>query len=357
MGYSLAFHRGTASVRIWPIKRRVQNFYKFQLVSTSCKPEVHEVFLLQTLSHPYIVAYRDSFLIEGASASLSAALRKEHSLPHRPAAGEHFGDCDGVTVSGGCCHSDTRNCHVLQVLRRRRCSQSYQGSFSVPAGRARCRSATAGQSKGRCPLFGGVRVSVHDAVSRACEARCPERQIMTWFVQLCLALQYSRPQRLVYGMRVAVRRKCACQVHPFREGIASRLENFQHLLDRRSPKPVLSPVGLGASEPKSSDSVSVRWLGHQARRLWHLTCAGRHHRGKFKNIHLFPGGAVRLLSAGRCHYCRNVVLREMHSSEEMHRFLSVTDLGHTTCLPKFVEASRITGNPTSGLSPRLEWPP
>ncbi|CAE8657634.1 unnamed protein product [Polarella glacialis] len=56
-----------------------------------------EVFLLQTLNHPYIVAYRDSFLIEGANTLVivmeycdSGDLRK--AIKEKAKAGEHFAE-------------------------------------------------------------------------------------------------------------------------------------------------------------------------------------------------------------------------------------------------------------------------
>ena len=108
-------------------------------------------------------------------------------------------------------------------------------------------------------------------------------------------------------------------------------------------------------------SRSVRWLGHQAWRLWHLTCAGRHHRGKLNKIRYRIRLCPRHDSVSIVWQAAVTIVGTLCSQkcthQKMHRFLSATDLGHTTCLPKFVEASRITGNPTSGLSPRLVWPP
>merc|ERR1719265_704879 len=56
-----------------------------------------EVFLLQTLSNPYIVAYRDSFLIEGANTLVIVMefcdrgdLRK--AIKEKSKAGEHFAE-------------------------------------------------------------------------------------------------------------------------------------------------------------------------------------------------------------------------------------------------------------------------
>lgn len=80
-----------------------------------------EVFLLQTLSHPYIVAYRDSFLVEGANTLVivmeycdSGDLRK--AIKEKAKSGDHF----------------------------------------------------------------------------------PEEQVMTWFVQLCLALQYIHSEKVLH---------------------------------------------------------------------------------------------------------------------------------------------------------------
>jgi len=80
-----------------------------------------EVFLLQTLSHPYIVAYRDSFLIDGANTLVIVMEYCDHgdlrkAIKEKSKAGEHF----------------------------------------------------------------------------------PEEQIMTWFVQLCLALQYIHSEKVLH---------------------------------------------------------------------------------------------------------------------------------------------------------------
>ena len=59
-----------------------------------------QVFLLQTLSHPYIVAYRDSFLIEGVCDSVVHIDGQYPRVTKFPGLGEHLGDRDGVTHSG-----------------------------------------------------------------------------------------------------------------------------------------------------------------------------------------------------------------------------------------------------------------
>ena len=50
--------------RTWRTRRLAVKNIRF-IRSIQCKKKRIQVFLLQTLSHPYIVAYRDSFLIEG----------------------------------------------------------------------------------------------------------------------------------------------------------------------------------------------------------------------------------------------------------------------------------------------------
>ncbi|CAK9099494.1 unnamed protein product [Durusdinium trenchii] len=80
-----------------------------------------EVFLLQTLAHPYIVAYRDSFLIEGAN---TLVIVMEH--------------CGG----------------------------------------------------------GDVRKAIKEKAKQG--AHFSEEQIMTWFVQLCLALQYIHSEKVLH---------------------------------------------------------------------------------------------------------------------------------------------------------------
>eukprot|EP00408_Alexandrium_pacificum_P014475 CAMPEP_0171223544 /NCGR_PEP_ID=MMETSP0790-20130122/35833_1 /TAXON_ID=2925 /ORGANISM="Alexandrium catenella, Strain OF101" /LENGTH=369 /DNA_ID=CAMNT_0011689523 /DNA_START=61 /DNA_END=1167 /DNA_ORIENTATION=- len=80
-----------------------------------------EVFLLQTLSHPYIVAYRDSFLIEGANTL--------------------------VIVMEYCDAGDLR-----KAIKEKAKSGDY----------------------------------------------FPEEQVMTWFVQLCLALQYIHSEKVLH---------------------------------------------------------------------------------------------------------------------------------------------------------------
>mmetsp|Transcript_2602 Transcript_2602/g.6659 ORF Transcript_2602/g.6659 Transcript_2602/m.6659 type:complete len:590 (-) Transcript_2602:10-1779(-) len=80
-----------------------------------------EVFLLQTLSHPYIVAYRDSFLIEGANTLII----------------------------------------VMEY----------------------CNA-------------GDLRKAIKEKVK--CQENFPESQVMMWFVQLCLALQYIHAEKVLH---------------------------------------------------------------------------------------------------------------------------------------------------------------
>eukprot|EP00929_Paragymnodinium_shiwhaense_P113612 TRINITY_DN81896_c0_g1_i2.p1 TRINITY_DN81896_c0_g1~~TRINITY_DN81896_c0_g1_i2.p1 ORF type:complete len:974 (-),score=149.96 TRINITY_DN81896_c0_g1_i2:108-3029(-) len=80
-----------------------------------------EVFLLQTLAHPYIVAYRDSFLIEGANTLVIVM--------------EHCEDGD-----------------LRKAIKEKAKANEY----------------------------------------------FPEDQIMTWFVQLCLALQYTHSEKVLH---------------------------------------------------------------------------------------------------------------------------------------------------------------
>ena len=177
---------------------------------------MHEqVFLLQTLSHPYIVAYRDSFLIEGAgrrcyqkrtfqSASAGECMRQANTLvivmeSHAQESAVGIVIPDFVTCCRYCGGGDVRKAIkavVRCLLDMRSADQQWQDK-AKEGGHFTEEFATQFKTQ---PAAG--------------EARCLDRQIMTWFVQLCLALQCSRLQWLVYGMRVAVLRvrpTCSCK--------------------------------------------------------------------------------------------------------------------------------------------------